>query len=628
MQMPDDSELLHQFTKTLQQSPKKTVVPEQRTLSRAQAKDSLRLAAEAGEERLRLSDATLGEGGMSTVVAGHQLSLDRPVAIKVPRSKRHAPDLIGEAWVTAFVEHPNVVPIYDITVDADGMPQVALKRIEGRSWAELLGSPETIAEDFGAEDPLLWHLQLLIQVCNAIHFAHSRGIVHRDLKPENIMVGTFGEVYVLDWGIAVSIDSEGSAATARAPGQSSSIAGTPVYMAPEMFQGEPVDERTDVYLLGACLYETLMGTAPHDAPTIVEIAHRSLHSSPSFSPELDPDLVDICRSALAPAREDRPATAEALRRQLVVYLERRSARHLAKQATEDLERLREAAQSDEDVPELYNLYGACRFGFDAALRSWAQDPDAHQGLRDALGIMVSVELRRGQPNAARSLLQQFGDGAPAELRTAVDNALAEQRSRQRQVANLKAVAAKYDPRQGRAGRFFVVSLLGAIWAVVPLLRQWVMGPHGDTHSVAMAAPAAYVATLLAAVFVQREALLVNRYNRRIVKSAMAILGSMFIVASLNWHWGGAPAQSMLLSQLVLAVSFLMWSTLVHPPLVIGAITFFTSFFVGTEWPELRLYASSVANAITFGTFAWIWRPRGDTEDEETLLEDESAPQDR
>ena len=146
-----------------------------------------------------------------------------------------------------------MVPVYDLGLDESGAPFIVMKHNEGDHWLKLLGDDEALKKHAPGRERLDAHLAILVQVCNAVHFAHSRGVIHRDLKPENVMVGSFGEVYLVDWGVATK------------PGPVTQIAGTPAYMAPEMLGGDgaEISPRTDVYLLGAVLYEILAGRAPH-----------------------------------------------------------------------------------------------------------------------------------------------------------------------------------------------------------------------------------------------------------------------------------------------------------------------------------------------------------------------------
>jgi hypothetical protein len=183
-------------------------------------RDAIALLGELhrGGARLRTIE-TIGQGGMGVVRLAEQVALGRRVAVKTLRPDRKsdqaAIDLLREAWVTGAVDHPNVVPVHDIGLDEDGSPVIVLKRIDGHSWAELMHDADRVRERFRVDDLLTWNLEILIQVLFALRFAHSRGIVHRDLKPDNVMIGDFGEVYLLDWGIALSLRDDPRPATWR-----------------------------------------------------------------------------------------------------------------------------------------------------------------------------------------------------------------------------------------------------------------------------------------------------------------------------------------------------------------------------------------------------------------------------
>ena len=210
----------------------------------------LREAAEAPDfsgTRYRI-DRELGRGGMGVVWAATDLELQREVAVKVlPLYEGdHAAEerLTREARTLASLEHPGIVPVHDLGHLADGRVFYAMKLVKGERLDRYLQEQQLSLAD---------RMRLLERICEPVAFAHSRGIVHRDLKPSNIMIGSFGEVLVLDWGLARSPAAAGERAVA--PNDASAAAGTPGYMAPEQARGEPVDARADVHALGAILGE-------------------------------------------------------------------------------------------------------------------------------------------------------------------------------------------------------------------------------------------------------------------------------------------------------------------------------------------------------------------------------------
>ncbi len=211
-------------------------------------------------------DGHLGAGYSSTVSKALDRDLGREIAYKELRVELSKNDeirnyFVYEGQITAQLDHPNIVPIYELgscpspSADSEGSLYLIMKRIRGRTLLNLIEEREP--GPLG-EDELFSLLQSFLKVCDAVGFAHSRGVIHRDLKPENIMLGDYGEVYVVDWGIATVLDDK--VERTRGP-----IVGTPAYMAPEQAEGrhDKVDKRSDIFCLGGCLYELLTGYAPH-----------------------------------------------------------------------------------------------------------------------------------------------------------------------------------------------------------------------------------------------------------------------------------------------------------------------------------------------------------------------------
>ena len=198
--------------------------------------------------------SVLGRGGMGIVYLAHDTVLDREVALKivdraaVSGSRTDSADgLPAEARILAQLEHPGIVPVHDFGELPDGRVFYAMKRVRGDRLDRWLADGHDLAA----------RLAVFVRVCDAVAFAHAHGVVHRDLKPENIMIGEFGEVLVLDWGIARSTTTQTSEQRSQAI-----VAGTPEYMSPEQRRGDPaVDERSDIYALGVIL-EVMGGPPP------------------------------------------------------------------------------------------------------------------------------------------------------------------------------------------------------------------------------------------------------------------------------------------------------------------------------------------------------------------------------
>ena len=214
--------------------------------------------------------SVLGRGGMGTVYLARDAVLDREVAVKVLDSllEDHAvaAQLEQEARILARLEHPGIVPVHDCGRLPDGRLFYAMKRVRGDRldrWAAGV-EPHT-------------RLPVFLRICDAVAFAHAHGVIHRDLKPENVMVGEFGEVLVLDWGVAQVRSAAASIAT---PAQAV-VVGTPHYMAPEQRGRGPVDERADIHALGAILAGLAMAPTAAEAPkALTAIAAKAQSTEP------------------------------------------------------------------------------------------------------------------------------------------------------------------------------------------------------------------------------------------------------------------------------------------------------------------------------------------------------------
>ncbi|HEX4462148.1 MAG TPA: serine/threonine-protein kinase, partial [Polyangia bacterium] len=218
-----------------------------------------------GKDRLR-DEGEIARGGMGSIRRLYDTELLRHIAMKVldnelamqPESKER---FLDEARITGQLDHPNIVPVHELVLDARGVPSYfTMKLVDGETLTRLIAAQKT-------QRDLERLLEILVKVCDAMAFAHSRGIIHRDLKPDNIMVGSFGQVYVMDWGCAHVSDTERSAIARRADPEGTVI-GTVQYMAPEQAWGQiqKIDQRTDVFAIGGILYKMLTGSPPYPGP--------------------------------------------------------------------------------------------------------------------------------------------------------------------------------------------------------------------------------------------------------------------------------------------------------------------------------------------------------------------------
>jgi serine/threonine-protein kinase len=279
----------------------------------------------------------LGMGGMGEVRLHLDRRIGRPVALKSLRddrkSSRAEARFLREARVQGQLEHPIIVPVYDLGTDAEGRPYFTMKRVRGLTLAEVI--EELAAGTAPARFTRHKLLMAFVQVAMAVEYAHARGVIHRDLKPQNIMLGDFGEVYVLDWGLAKAADEpapEREDAESAAPAtaqmtRAGEVMGTPLYMSPEQLRADHdvLGVKTDVFALGAILFEILTLSPfrkPDTLAKMMESAGKPLVEPPSrraagISPELD----EVCLRALAPDPAERLGSAAAIADVVERYLE-------------------------------------------------------------------------------------------------------------------------------------------------------------------------------------------------------------------------------------------------------------------------------------------------------------------
>ncbi len=274
----------------------------------------------------------IGRGGMGIVYRARDLRLNRDVAIKLLRDfatdgSEAAARFLVEANITGGLEHPGIPPVHELGSLPDGRPFLAMKLVRGQTLASMLAAPGNAHADRGR------YIAIFEQVCQAVAYAHAHGIIHRDLKPANVMVGAHGEVQVMDWGLAKSLcDRAGEPATvdcsaaerfdAQGPWdtpatQIGQLVGTPAFMAPEQARGEidEVDERSDVFGLGAILCVILTGAAPYRGQRVREVRQQAAAGELWDAFErldccgADPDLIALAKRCLAADKSQRPAEA-------------------------------------------------------------------------------------------------------------------------------------------------------------------------------------------------------------------------------------------------------------------------------------------------------------------------------
>jgi len=365
---------------------------------------------------------TIGLGGMGEVVLARDTRLGRDVAIKRLRSASPSPTTLRrfmrEAKIQARLDHPSIVPVHEVGVDAAGRPYFTMKRLTGTTLASVLKTQE--------RPTLQLLLRTFVDVCNAVAFAHARDIVHRDLKPGNIMLGTYGEVHVIDWGVARVVDEDD--ATDPDHGiealedmtDPSTVLGTPGYLAPEQIESPQVGPAADVYALGAVLFEILAREPLHPRgqqallTTAAGLDPSPRHRSPEL--QLPPELDRICARALAQQPAERP-TATELAEAVQAYLDGdRDVEQRKRLAAAELAAARSALASDT----VARRADAIR----SAGRALALDPESREAAQLVTHLMLAPprEVPRelaAELSASESAMQQRQAGVGMRSQLAV-----------------------------------------------------------------------------------------------------------------------------------------------------------------------------------------------------------------
>ncbi len=365
----------------------------------------------------------IGEGGVGVVYSARQASIDRNVAVKMlkPAGAANADQrekFLSEAVVTGDLDHPNIVPIYDLGTNEAGALFYSMKRVQGTPWVGVI-TTKSLAEN----------LETLMKVADAVGFAHSRGVIHRDLKPENVMLGEFGEVLVMDWGLAMSTPEFRKSASIT---QSGSMGGTPAYMAPEMATG-PIDSVTplaDIYLLGAILYEIITGQPPHTGKNVMNCLFAAARN------EIQPtthagELLDIAMRSMSTNPDKRPKSARDFQNLIREYQSHSESITLSNRAEQDL--LEAEAAND------YQAFSRALFGFQEAAALWDGNTRAMAGVSDAKLAYARSATDKGDFDLATSLLEP-SDAKHQILLKQVTAAQQERSLRQQRLRNTKRMA--------------------------------------------------------------------------------------------------------------------------------------------------------------------------------------------
>jgi len=364
----------------------------------------------------------LGRGGMGEVLLAHDRRIGRDVALKRMRRGQPTEDeaarFLREARIQARLEHPAIVPVYELSRDPAGRPYFTMKRLSGVTLAEML------ANQLATKQRLL---RAFAEVCRAVDYAHSKGVVHRDLKPANITLGEFGEVYVLDWGVARVVEDGGGPSgrlhmadidTLEGTAPAGDTFGTPGYMAPEQLKNPEVSRAADVYSLGSMLFEILTGDPLHprgQQPAIASTLDGAVVLSPAqrrVDRGVAPELDALCVAMLAKNPAMRP-TARLCADRIEQFLD--GDRDVARRKSMAVDLVWAARTALE--------HGHRGDAMRSASRALALDPEA-EGAAELITTLMLQPPEQAPPELTAWIRKAENDGVSRHARTAIPGYLA------------------------------------------------------------------------------------------------------------------------------------------------------------------------------------------------------------
>ena len=372
----------------------------------------VRLGGDADYDLIKM----LGQGGMGVVYWARQASIDRNVAIKMlkpdmAKDNSQRNKFLAEAVITGDLDHPNIVPIYDLGKNPEGALFYAMKKVQGTPWDKAI-----------TRKSLTENVEILMKVADAVAFAHNRYVVHRDLKPENVMLGEFGEVLVMDWGLALPF---GKFEKSRSIQPSVSMGGTPAYMAPEMATGpfDKIGPTSDVYLLGAILFEVVTGRPPHTGKDVMKCLFAAAKNDIQKT-DKSGELIDIAYKAMSTKQSDRYQTVQEFQKAIRDYEAHAASIAMATRAGEML--------ASGEKTDNYQQFATAVFEYQEALKLWVENGRAAKGVPAAKLAYARSALRKGDLDLSESLLDPR-EPSHAECLTQIEVAKKEREARQQRL---------------------------------------------------------------------------------------------------------------------------------------------------------------------------------------------------
>ena len=450
---------------------------------------------------------------MGIVTTGIQEYPKRYVAIKkiLKDSKTYHRMLLHEAQIMGQLEHPNIVPVHQICQDEDGGLMVVMKKVNGQTLDAILKKCQGASIE--NKIPMI---EMLVQVCHALEYAHSQSIVHRDIKCENIMIGDFNEVLLMDWGLAFNMETTENA--------HHGVVGTPSYMAPEMLTGSTKDVGvfTDVYLLGATLHHILMDTPRHNKKNVEEALRASILSAAYVYPSTIPHtFATITNKACSKEPDQRYQSVSEFRTSLDEALHHFEAIQITERARVLFTTLREMISSQAPTLDIQHAFMKTRSLLEGAVEMWPGNTDGLALLQDVLECMVHHHLDNMEIPIARPLFLNLHN--PSEpLRKRFNR-------KEREYVELseaQAIAQEYNPLKSKHGRrTLIVSLVASAVSLISFAGTYSYFVSSNVTTIRLIITGSIVfAASTTGVLLGRKTLLNNKLGQQMSRTLIITPG--------------------------------------------------------------------------------------------------------
>ncbi len=560
---------------------------------------------------IKLKDM-LGRGGAGVVYLAKQHPLARDVAVKSSHESGSPEELLHEAMVTGYLEHPNIIPVHHVGRDEGGEPLIVMKRVEGVTWDAVIYDPlnaPTAGEEIIDLD---WHLDVLLQVCNALRFAHSRHVVHRDIKPANIMIGTFGEVYLLDWGIALSYKHGESPPFMMTTWDWQGLAGTPSYMAPEMTQesAREIDHRTDIFLMGAILHELLTGEPPNGIGPITKTLVRAFNCEPhEYPPSVPRELAAIAQKAMARDHRERYQTIEAFRDAIINYREHRQSVALAREVERRLDGLEARIHGEwrtREESELVQQLIESRFALKQSLKAWPENHKAQESMTRLNRISFLFFMHVEDLGSANAIVNEMSQHEATRYRPRLEEALA---ARGQERDEIRALRHDFDPNVDLKPRLALGIGMAVVWellAVYKAAQRWGVRPEDvDPNYLVSIIPTVLIPTILAIVLY--KSFQKTAFNRRVF---LLLAGGLGIISMMRFGGWAMDSPAYLVTGMEFVVytfvAFYFGSLLDNRLAMASALPLAVATVLAMFFPMYQ-YAFMAGAFLLFAPYVgWVW----------------------